>query len=146
MDHFGPKNGTSSYKNFSYILYNENGQWVDESNNKGLYQKNFLQDNWATLDPWMAHPHNSGSTLKNFLKICKMKGTDRYIVSSMSFLRKSFIWGNFIFLAFRPFFTVCLGMVKIEPGHCHCYYWILKWSGHDFFHDYYWILKHDKDS
>ena len=30
-------------------------------------------------------------------------------------------------------------MVEIEPG--HYYYWILKQSGHDFFHDYYWILK-----
>ena len=29
-------------------------------------------------------------------------------------------------------------MVEIEPG--HWYYWILKQSGHDFFHDYYWIL------
>ena len=29
-------------------------------------------------------------------------------------------------------------MVEIEIG--HCYYWILKQSRHDFFHDYYWIL------
>ena len=40
---------------------------------------------------------------------------------------------------FISFFTVWLGIVEIEPG--HCYYWILKRSGHDFFHDYYWILK-----
>ena len=30
-------------------------------------------------------------------------------------------------------------MVEIELG--HCYYWVLKQSGHNFFHDYYWILK-----
>ena len=47
------------------------------------------------------------------------------------------LWDNVIFL--YVFFTVWLGMVEIEPG--HCYYWILKRSGHDFFHDHYWILK-----
>ena len=31
-------------------------------------------------------------------------------------------------------------MVEIESGHCYC--WMLKQLGHDFFHDYYWILKH----
>ena len=58
-----------------------------------------------------------------------------------------------IFLAFRPFFTVWLGMVKLtqatvnwilkQSGHdfFHDYYWILKQTGHDFFHEYYWILK-----
>ena len=40
---------------------------------------------------------------------------------------------------FRSFSTVWLGMGEIEIG--HCYYWILKQSGHDFCHDYYWILK-----
>ena len=30
-------------------------------------------------------------------------------------------------------------MVEIEPGHSD--YWILKQSGHDFFHDYLWIPK-----
>ena len=66
---------------------------------------------------------------------------------------KNFIWGNLIFLAFRPFFTVRLGMVKLsqatvnwilkQSGHnfFHDYYWILKQSGHNFFHDYYWIVK-----
>ena len=33
-------------------------------------------------------------------------------------------------------------MVKSEPG--HCFYWILKQSGHDFFDDYYWILKQSR--
>ena len=38
---------------------------------------------------------------------------------------------------FRSFFTVCLRVVKIVPGH----YWIFKQSLHGFFHDYYWIFK-----
>ena len=48
---------------------------------------------------------------------------------------------------FRLYFTVSLGIVKIEPG--HCYHSILnKQSGHDFLHDYYLVLKqsgHDYD-
>ena len=60
-------------------MHNEKGQWVDESNNNGLYQKSFVQDKWAILDPKMAHPRNSGSALRIFLKFCRMKGADRYM-------------------------------------------------------------------
>ena len=59
----------------------------------------------------MAHPHNSGSALRIFSKFCRMNGA----------------LGQFDF--FILFFTVSLGIVEIEPG--HCYYWILKQSGHD---------------
>ena len=52
---------------------------VDESNNNGLYQKKFVQDKWAILGPKMAHPHNSGSALRIFLKFCRMKGANRYM-------------------------------------------------------------------
>ena len=38
------------------------------------------------------------------------------------------IWGNLIFLAFRPFFTVWLGMVKLSQATVN---WILKQLGHD---------------
>ena len=117
-------------------MHNENGQQVDESNNNGLYQTSFVQDKCAILCPKMAHPDNSGSALWILLKFCRMKGDNRYMI--FFFLRKNFIWGNFIFFASRPFFTVWLDMVEIEPG--HCYYWILKQSGHDYFHDYYWSL------
>ena len=47
-------------------------------------------------------------------------------------------WGNLIFLAFRPFFTVWLGMVKLSQATVN---WTLKQLRHDFFHDYYWILR-----
>ena len=45
---------------FFKILQNEKCQEVDESNNNGLYQENFVQNKWAILDPKKAHPHNSG--------------------------------------------------------------------------------------
>ena len=55
------------------------GQEVDESNNNGLYQKSFVHDKWAILVPKMAHPRNSGSALGIFLKLCRMKGVNRYM-------------------------------------------------------------------
>ena len=117
-------------------MHNENGQQVDESNNNGLYQTSFVQDKCAILCPKMAHPDNSGSALWILLKFCRMKGDNRYMI--FFFLRKNFIWGNFIFFASRPFITVWFGMVDIGPG--HCYYWILQQSGHDYFYYYYWSL------
>ena len=53
---------------FFKILYNENSQYVDESNNNGLYQKKFVQDKWAILGPKMAHPQLWIDS-KNFFKI-----------------------------------------------------------------------------
>ena len=100
-------------------MHDENGQSVDESDNNGLNQKKFVQDKWAILDPKMAHHHNSGLALKKFLKFCRMEGANRYMkILFVVFWEKKFIWGNFIFLAIRPFFTVWLGMIEIEPGHC----------------------------
>ena len=71
IDNFGPKNGTSSKlwiyrKIFLKILRNEKGQQVDDSNNNGLYRKNFVQDKWAILGQKVAYP---GSTLRHFLRI-----------------------------------------------------------------------------
>ena len=69
----------------------------------GLYQKNFVHDNWAILGPQKAHLIGS----KNFFKILKNERSqwihENFISCS---LRKKFIWDNLIFLAFRPFFTV----------------------------------------
>ena len=93
-----------------------------------MYQKNF--------GPKMAHPRNSGLTLRIFFKFCRMKRASRYMkVLLVAFFRKKFIWGNLIFLAFRLFFTVWLGMVKLSQATVD---WMLKKSGHNFFHDYYW--------
>ena len=83
--------------------------------------KKFVQDKLPILGPKMVHPHNSVSALRIFLKFCKMKN-----------------WGNLMFLAFRPFFTVWLVMVKLGLATVN---WIPKQSGHDFFHDYNWILR-----
>ena len=118
-------------------MHNKKVQQEDESNNNGLYQKKFVQDKCAILCPKMALSDNSGSALRILLKFCGMKGANRCM--NFFFFEKKFIWVNFIFFATRPFFTVWLDMVEIEPG--HCYYWILKQSEHDYFHDYYWSLK-----
>ena len=79
MDLLGSKYEASSqlwisYKNFLKILYNEKGWQVDESNNNGLYQKQFFQGKWAIFCPKMAHSDNSGSALRILLKFCRMKG------------------------------------------------------------------------
>ena len=47
--------------------------------NNGLFQKIFVHDKWAILGPKMAHPHNSGSALRIFLKFSRMKGANRYM-------------------------------------------------------------------
>ena len=52
---------------------------MDESNDIGLYQKNYVQEKWAILGPKMAYPHNSGLALRIFKKFCRMKGTIRYM-------------------------------------------------------------------
>ena len=72
-----------------------------------------------------------------FSKFCRVKGANRYMKVLLVVFREK-IQLKLIFLAFRPFFTVWLGMVKLSQATA---YWILKQSGHDFFHDYYWILK-----
>ena len=65
---------------FFKILHNQKCQQVGESNNNnGLYQKKFVQERWAILSPKMAHPHNSVSTVRIFLKFFVMKGADSYI-------------------------------------------------------------------
>ena len=48
------------------ILHNEKGQYVDESNNNGLYQKNFSDDKWTIFGSKMAHPHNYGLAQRFF--------------------------------------------------------------------------------
>ena len=40
-------------------------------------EKNSHLGKWAILGPKIAHPHNSGSTGRIFLKFCTMKGANR---------------------------------------------------------------------
>ena len=99
MDHFGPKNGTSSqlwicYKNFFAILHKEKGQKVDESNNNALYQKNFVQDKWAILGPKIGHPRNPGSALRIFLKFCRIKGANSYMKILLDVFREKKPFGE----------------------------------------------------
>ena len=44
-----------------------------------IFQKKILWGKWTILGPKMAHPHNSGSALRIFLKFCRMKGANRYM-------------------------------------------------------------------
>ena len=54
----------------------------------------------------MLHPHNSGSGLRIFLKFCRIKAADGYMKNVLVVFRKKIIWGNLIFLALRPVFTL----------------------------------------
>ena len=101
-------------------------------------KNNFIQDKWVILCPKMAHPHNCGWALRIFLKFCRMKGANRCKEILLVIFWEKFVWGNLIFLAFRPLFTSWLGMVKLQQATVN---WILKQSGHDLFHEYYRFLK-----
>ena len=43
----------------------------------GFSEKNSHLASWALLDLKMAHPHNSGSTVRIFFKFCVMKRANR---------------------------------------------------------------------
>ena len=72
-----------------------------------------------------------------------MKGAERHMKIILVVFRERISFGEFDL--FRPFFTVsdhCYYWILKRSGHFfHDYYWILKQSGYDSFHDYYWILK-----
>ena len=44
---------------------------------KSFSEKNSHLGKWAILGPKIAHPHNSGSAGRIFLKFCTMKGANR---------------------------------------------------------------------
>ena len=52
-------------------------------------KKNFVQEKWTILGLKMAHPHNSGSAQRIFLKFCRMKGANRNMkILLVVFVRK----------------------------------------------------------
>ena len=57
-----------------------------------------------------------------FSKFCRVKGANRYMKVLLVVFREK-IQFKLIFLAFRPFFTVWLGMVKLSQATVN---WILK--------------------
>ena len=66
-----------------------------------------------------------------------MKGANRYMkILLVVFQEKNVIWGSLIFLG--HFLLFDWAWSKLSQATVN---WILKQSGHDFFHDYYWILK-----
>ena len=58
-------------------------------------KKLFVQDKWTILGPKMAHPHNSGSALRIFLKFCRMKGANRYMKILLVVFREKIHLGQF---------------------------------------------------
>ena len=79
-----------------------------------MHQKNFFQDKWTVLGLKVAHSHDSGSAVRIFLKFCRMKGAHRCMKILLPLFEKKILWRNLMFLAFRPIFTVWLGMVKLS--------------------------------
>ena len=70
------------------------------------------------FEPENGTSHNSGSAVRIFKKICRMKGANRYMKVLLVVFWEKIHVGQFDLFAFTPFFTVWLGMVNIEPGHC----------------------------
>ena len=47
---------------------------------------------WTNLDPKMTHPHNSGSTLRIFLKFCTLKGANMQMEMILTIFTKDFLF------------------------------------------------------
>ena len=58
-------------------------------------EKNFHLGKWAILGPKITHPHNSGLTLRIFLKFCIMKGANRYMKILLVVFREKNHLGQF---------------------------------------------------
>ena len=54
-------------------------------------KKNY--DKWAILGAKVAHPLNSGSALRIFLKFCGMKGPNRYMKILLVVFREKNLFG-----------------------------------------------------
>ena len=58
-------------------------------------KKKIVHDKWAIFGLKIAHPHNSGSALRIFLKVSRMKGVYRYRymkILLVFFQEKKLIW------------------------------------------------------
>ena len=93
MGYFGHKNSTCSKpwihsKDFFEILHNEKGEEEYGTYFNGFPEKKKKSQSGQMdyFDLKMTCSHNSGSTLKIFLKFCKMKGVKRYMKISLMFL------------------------------------------------------------
>ena len=56
-------------------------------------KKKSLMGKWAILGPEMVHPHNSGSTVRIYLKFCTIKGANRQMKMILIF-----VWGKWTIL------------------------------------------------
>ena len=85
---WGKCNSRSAVIIFKKIFHNEKSQYVDESNN------NLYQEKWAIWSPQMAHPHNSGSTLRVFLKFFRLKGVNKFMKNLFVVFREKTSFGT----------------------------------------------------
>ena len=102
-------------------------------------KKKIVQDKCAILGPKMAHPHNSGSAPRIFLKFSRM---NREVIGTLKlfcFLRKNFILGNLIFLTLGHFLLFDWSLLKLSQAtvtigslNSQDMIRILKQSRHDF--------------
>ena len=83
----------------------------------------------------MVRRHNFGDVLKLFLILHNKPRSTLKLY--LLFFEKKFYFAHIDQL--RSFFTVSLGLIKVEPS--YCYYWVFKHSEHGGFHGYYWIRK-----
>ena len=129
-----------SRKDCVKMLHNESGKERHGNYINDFSEKNYLGQS-CHFGPKMMCLLNFGSVSGCFflLILHSKRGQELHENFVSCFFEKKSHLGQFDL--FRLFFTVWLSLVRIESG--LCYYWILKQSGHNFFHDYYWILKQD---
>ena len=81
MDPFWFQNGVLQNSGFILrifkILQNERGQYEDENDINDFSSKILVCRKRPFVDPQMDHPHNSGSTLRNFEKSCTLKKANK---------------------------------------------------------------------
>ena len=57
----------------SFLNFAQQKGPIDQNDINNFFQKKFVWSKWTILSPKMAHPHNSGSNVRFFLKNCTMK-------------------------------------------------------------------------
>ena len=79
--------------------HNDRHEWKEQGSldQLGLLKKKCL-DKWAILGPKMAYPHNSGSTLRIFLKFCTMNRANSWIKVIIMVCTKKFVQNKWTIL------------------------------------------------
>ena len=76
-------------------------------------EKNSHLGKWAILVPKIAHPHNSGSTGRIFLKFCTMEGANRQMRIILIISKKKIFkaigpfWAQKLWICWKNIFSFC---------------------------------------